>query len=463
MIARPPATTLRLPGSGLGRVFGGSALTDLSFLLALLPLWWALGVEQWLPTVALAAATLKLAVTRRRIVRSLPLALMLLLLVAMLASALFVTEAERYLSFARLFAVHLTGALAWIIVTTEARTWSAVRSLLVAVTVAMASAGVLGALGFLGVAELHFSSPFGYLLPDSIRRTDYGSVIAMRSTGGQAWFSLLGTYYRTNSVFLFSTMYAAALAITIPVAVFLATTTRGWRRVLVVLLVALLGLNLVFTTGRAALTGLVLGAVVYTYVRFRPWGRTVSFAAFVSIAAALAALVGPGRFVDAFEGVVVARGAGSVDARSLIYTETIRGALDRPLFGWGTERDIDVAGFRYPAGSHSLYLAVLFRHGIVGFALLLGLLASVWWTTAPARSPPGRPGDPARSFVAFGRWSLTAFLVFGISTVPDVDMTLHLIAWTCLAAVYAANRLHSTNPTAGTDADEHRSLVGVHS
>lgn len=463
MTAPPLALTLGPPRSLLGRAFGRSALTDLTVVIALLPLWWALGVEQWLPTLALAAATLKLAVTRRRIVRSLPLTLMLLLLVAMLASALFVTETERYISFARLFAVHLTGALAWIIVTTEARTWPAVRSLLVAVVVAMASAGVLGALGFLGLSELRFSSPFGYLLPESIRSTDYGSVIAVRSTGARAWFSLLGTYYRTNSVFLFSTMYAAALAITIPVAVFLTTTARGWRRVLVLLLVVLLGLNLVFTTGRAALTGLALGAVVYAYVRFGPWGRAVSFAAVVSISAALGVLVGPGRYVDAFEGIVFARGAGSVDARTLIYAETLRGALDRPLFGWGTERDIDVAGFRYPAGSHSLYLAFLFRHGIVGFALLLGLLASIWWTTAPARSPPGHPGDPARSFVVFGRWSLTAFLVVGISTVPDVDMTLHLIAWTCLASIHAANRIPATGPIAGTDADERRRLAGVHS
>lgn len=417
-------------------------LRDVELLILLFPLWWVLGVEQWIPTVILAWSALKLAVARRRFVISWTALWMSLLLGAMVASSLFIVETERYVTFARNLSVHLSAFLVLIVVLTEARSWRDVRRLLRAVAVAMAIAGVVGAIGFTRLADIRFASPFGALLPAWIRATDYGGTIAVRSIGSETWFAGLGSYVRVDSMFLFSTMYAAALALTIPVVAFLVETSRGSSRLAWASIGLLLLANLVFTTGRVSTLALLAGAAFFALVRLRALSRVVAGLLVAIGLVSTVAFVPPAAAGDTVETVVLARGSGSLNSRLLIYRETLEGVARRPALGWGTERDIDVEGFKYPAGSHSFYLATLYRHGAIGFMLLALLLASSWRGSRPvARSAADERLSDAQRFLYYGRWSLVALLVLGLTTVPDVDAFLYLMAWTVLGSVLATRRI----------------------
>ena len=429
-----------LPRSALAGPLLGPPLRDLQFLVLLLPVWWALGIEQFVPPVLLTWSVLKLAAARRRLAFTPTAVCMAALLIAMLASSLFIVDDGRYVSFARSFSVHLTALWVWLIVTTAVRDWRDVARLLRVVALAMAAAGVLGALGFLGIAELRFESPVGVLLPESLRATDYGSVVAVRSTGQRSWFAGLQSYYRTNSIFLFSTMYAAALALTIPVVAFLREVARGWARTGWTLLALLLAANLLFTTGRVAVIACVAGAAVYLAVRTGLRTRAMLAALGFALLAVLAVTTPASDAGETLEAAVLARGPGSLNARLQIYRETVAGIERRPLLGWGSERDIE--GLRYPAGSHSLYLGMLYRHGLIGLALFVAMLVATWRSSRPlAGTARGHAIGPPERFLLYGRWVFTALLVVGITTVPDVDATLYLIAWTLLAALVATRRL----------------------
>ena len=134
----------------------------------------------------------------------------------------------------------------------------------------------------------------------------------------------------------------------------------------------------------------------------------------------------------AVEATAFARGAGSVDARSAVYRSTVSGFLERPLLGWGTERDIP--GQRYPAGSHSTYLGVLYKHGLVGFVCLLGVLASGWLAIRPAAR---LEGTAAYDLLRFGQWTYVAVLLNGFTDVLDLDATTLILIYSIFGTLIA--------------------------
>jgi O-antigen ligase len=222
-------------------------------------------------------------------------------------------------------------------------------------------------------------------------------------------------------------MSATAMAAAIPLAVYgmLRADTR-WRRVFSGAAVVLLGAALLASTGRVAALGLASGGgvmLVALLVRKR-WTRTAF--AIVAVTALVGAVqyIGPAGVLNLADQLVYARGDGSVTSRTEVYRATLSGIAERPVLGWGTERDVE--GLLYPAGSHSYYLGVAYKHGLVGLCVLSALCWRLWRDSTPT----GAEHPKTRTLLMCARWTFMAVAVNAITDAPDLDAITLQAFWT---------------------------------
>jgi O-antigen ligase len=313
----------------------------------------------------------------------------------------------------------------------------------------MAIASIVGLLGTLSVWQPVFKSVLGQFLPPWILNTEYGGTIGYRSTGHYGWFAVLGPYFRVKSFFLFATLYASALAVSLPIALFLHSYARGkGEKLLLKGVILLLLVNLLFTTSRVATLSFLLGG--FYFLTFVSRKQRLSRWLLVFLVLAMGLILLADIFQDGssiiaetaaeyLERLAQARTSG--DVRMAVYGYTLAGVAQRPLFGWGTERD--VPEFHLPAGSHNHYLAVLYRHGIAGFLAFLGVLWSLWKETRPPAQKRGADlGNPLfAKLLQYGRWVIVTALLDGVATVPITDATTMVTVWLIFSLLIASNRL----------------------
>lgn len=436
---------LRLPFIDTGPLF------DLRWSLLLFPVWWVLGIEQFIWPVILLIATAKLLYLQHfKVIAVPPLKWFALYLLAILISSFFIVESFRWFTYIRNFGAYLAGFLIFLIITNRARSWKAIDKLVDALLIAMLIAGVAGVLAAIDVWRPEFQSIVGRLLPSAVADTNYGRLIVSRRLGGQGWFAGLGAYYRLSSLFLYGTHYASAIVFTLPFMFMRLDQKNIFKKIAVVLGIALLVVNLVFTTGRVAMVSL-LGGGLYFVIFHSLHRRTVR--ALLAICVTLLLLLtllfvllessypSPDnvttRVTDSLSGFLLARGSGSFTDRFAVYQSSLEGVASRPFFGWGTERD--VPGVRYPAGSHSEYVAVLYRQGLVGFILFIGLLWSSWRSTRPPSGTQSRL--PEGTLLRYGRWFFVTALLNSLAADPAIDTPVYVIVWCCLGLLVAASRL----------------------
>lgn len=421
-----------------------SPIEDLAWVIALLPVWWLLGLEQFMsPLVAILAAT-KVLATRRTVAWNPVLTALVVFLVPVAISVLFVSEPFRFVTYLRNGGMYLTAILIVFVVMQARDSEHAQRTLFPAIAFALAAAAFLGILGITGVWRPRFDGAIGAILPSALADTEYGARVIERRLGGAAWFSGLGNYFRVNGPFLYATMYAAAIAVAFPALLHVWRRARGLGRLAWVLVAALVLVNLAYTTGRVGAIALIVGAIVWWVATWQPSRRHVRAVALMTIAVLVVLLVPPGTWSEAIEATVLARGSGSVDDRTTIYLETLRGWSERPWFGWGTERDIvGRSGFRFPAGSHSMILGALYRHGIVGllaFFTVALVLAYQLRTVLTAASNRTTVAVARFEAMRAGAWTLAAATVISLTSVLDLDATVYVWTWTVLAVALRAAR-----------------------
>jgi O-antigen ligase len=205
-------------------------------------------------------------------------------------------------------------------------------------------------------------------------------------------------------------------------------------------------LNMVLSTSRVAVASTaVAGVAVLLFVaRGAPAHRRRLAGALAGVLAAAAigvVVAGPPAplpgVMEVVTAVQQARGPGSAAGRSAVYVATLDGWQDRPLLGWGTERD--VPGVPYPAGSHSHYLGLLYQQGAVGLLLYLGAMGATWRATTPA--------GPAASLLRAGRWSFLVVALDAVASNPSLDATALALIWLTFALLLAAARLHHPERT----------------
>jgi hypothetical protein len=410
-----------------------SSLTDLGLVILLLPIWWVLGLEQFVPSIILGLSCIKLMLLKGSTKRSPLLGLLLLLIMTQVASALFVIETERYITFLRTLSTYLTAFFVAYIVTNGAADRQAVYRLLRLTLILLVLTSVLGILVTVGVVRPQISSLAGSLLPESIQRTDYGGQIVNREMGNRTW--LFGAWrYRISTFFLYSNMYAVVLAAYIPVAIAFAARASGMVRLLWGLCTLLLLSNLLLTSSRTSIAALLLSGVTWWVITSGWLRRAVAISALTGAMVLLSLALPAGEAIDT---AINARGSGSASARSYIYSQTLLGVLERPVLGWGTERDsITNASFPYPIGSHSYYLGILYKHGIIGLVLLLSIYVFVWKRNSRSLRRKGSP-----QLALFAQWSLLAIAAIGVLTSLDLDLTVMLLVWVLFASCAALPQL----------------------
>lgn len=413
-----------------------SPVWDVRWLILLLPIWWFFGVEQFIWVLGFGWAALKSIVRcNGRIAWLAPQRWYFVFLVVCLISGLFIVESFRYITFARNFGTYLAAFFVFIVITNEVRSWEQIQSLINAGLFSLVISAVIGFLGVLQIWTPAFTSILGYVLPQSIAGTDYGSRIAIRTIGNWGWFIGLGRYFRLSSLFLFSTSYAAVLAFCLPFFVLSWRQQRGLKLMLSSGVLVLIAVNLFFTTARISFVAVLVGFIYFLLFSSRYRGLWRGAAIIVSLLLVAAVLTttlldtwdGENTLVVQFqqgvETFLQARGGGSFADRLTVYEYTLRGVMERPVFGWGTERDF--ADFRYPAGSHNQYLAILYHQGIVGFMVFLALLVTNWSCTRPVSSQQ----VAVSRFLRYGRWFFIVVLVNDLGTVPIVDATVYVLLW----------------------------------
>jgi O-antigen ligase len=420
---------------------GNNPLKDVYWMILLIPFWWILGIEQFIYPVILSLASVKIIITKRGIQADKLILFYVLFLIVYIISAFYVTEPERYLTFARNFGAYYSAVLILFIFYNERLEKKYCDLIIKAVVIVMIIAAIIGFLGITGIYRQRFTSLIGYFLPSFITNTTYGGLIANRSIGVYQWFILFGGYFRVTSMFLFSTFFASAIAIVFPLFWYKYRMSVSRRdKMILAFLILLLLINLAFTTGRIAIGSLFAGLVfIYFYhhvykIRMK---RILIHGGFILISFVILIAIFREDIHSILDAAIYARGEGSASSRLGVYKATLSGFLERPFFGWGSERD--VIGLRYPAGSHSNYLGILYKQGVLGFLLFLGIYVITWF-----RISSNEHLDPVLKRTIQGTFIIV--LLNGMTDVLDLDATTFIFAWLIFGlGIYGMNRTYKVS------------------
>ncbi|MFC2171023.1 O-antigen ligase family protein [Acidobacteriota bacterium] len=430
-----------------------SPIVDIGLLYLLLPIWWAIGIEQIIWPVGLVLIGLRVFSNLNFKIKLVPTTKWLFwFIIVHLLSGLFIVESFRWLTFARNLSTYVLAFLLVLILTNRIKSHGEIDYLLRRLIFVMTIASLVGLLGIFGIWRPNFQSLLGSFLPDWIVKTTYGGAIAFKETGQEDWFAGLGKYYRVNSFFNFATMYASALAISVPIALYHINRSRGlrakffWFFSLIVMVS-----NLLFTTGRVAIISLGLGATYFLFRYSESKKNVRALTAVVAFLAVFASLVmslregniPPSFYEENINRVVFSRGQGSFVSRERVYRQTLKGVMERPVLGWGTERDFPKS--RFPAGSHSYYLGILYKQGFIGLLIFMGIWFSLWRGTKPSKL--NRSADPSNRsklmLMHYARFVIMAAMINSLTDSLDLDATTMAVMWLIFALAISSHHIGS--------------------
>ncbi len=459
--------------------------TDLALAFALLPFWWALGLNQlvWAPLALLIYLKRTMVEKKLDHVR-----LATLIVVGAFVASYLATTAAWWVEDPGFFGHSLTfyyvelmyaAAAVFLVLAADCAASSERERLRVVAGIGAMGLGAcaVGALPYLGLHP-SYDAPVRFLLPEGLSSNEAGGAqiygwSVERSLGNTACFFGYEVF-RPRSLFTYATLYAAALAMVAPLQLYLAHRARRAALRLLWGAGALLSVvGLLLTTSRTVAAGLIVAGLVAAL----GWAAWAFFARRANRARLLLGLLGAlctgvallaagpwaagalasvagleecGRGREAVAaresllvedrdaasllraGVVDARG-GSLRDRLEVYRATLQRWPERPWLGFGTTRiDPEV---RYPLGSHSMYLGTLFQRGAVGLAALLALLGYASYRLVRGLLRPGEH----RPFLAFVAVSLLAGSMAGLANIFDLDASVQVLFWTLMGLAIGAS------------------------
>lgn len=417
---------------------------DLSYYLLLWPVWWALGIEQLLLPFFLGWEFLRALVQQQARFTLNRTALWALLLAIWSLVPVYSLDVEYLDLFVKEVATMTSQFfilfLFWNQVRTAGDWWRVARAVeILALYVA------LGSLIFLsGLWQGEFVSGVGRLLPDGLAESSsFFESIALRAFGGTD----PGSGVLIARVSSFSLKYSGLSMISlmlIPFTVWRIEANRGpWRLINLFTLIGLFA-SLFYAESRVAYAAFLAGLALYVALRsgmMRGHNKAFSLAAGIVAFAALLVLVyiAYSAVAEAFQLIVFDWRPGSFFVRFRIYEETLRLLPEHWLAGWGTSIRIPNAPSNYSAGTHSSYLGMLFQHGIVGLAIYLLVLLSLWRVVLTGLKRPNK------SRVEFTFWvAITAgLLAFNLREIADIwwwDQMSTIIVWSIWGLIVTAGR-----------------------
>lgn len=419
------------------------------WLYALLwPLWWALGIEQFLLPFFLLFEMVRFLMTANWRVRLNTTALLALLLALWWVVPIFWVDREFLDLFLRETATVWAQAFLLILFWNRIRTrrdWRlAVQALLIMAIYTAAAALIYVS----GVWRGSFLSLAGRVLPSSlIANSSFFSSIAIREFGSTAnEVGLLSQRLMAFSL-SFSALSMIALLL-IPIVYWRLQEARGVARLFYGGVAIGLVVGLFFTESRISYAAFMAAVGLYVILRLgllRGRNRPLTIALSLA-AAALALLVGyvlVETIIDTIQMTFIDLRPGSWLLRLNIYLVTLQLLPEHLIAGWGVPVRLPNLPSDYSAGTHSNYLGVLFQHGIIGLLLYIAIWLSVWQNVIRGLSRR----DHSRELALFWIAAATAFFAFNVREVADswlFDQSLTFVVWLWWGVALTAARCAAT-------------------
>jgi O-antigen ligase len=430
-------------------------MTDIILFFTLLPIWIALGIVQFFGPILMIFLFIKLLIKSAK--NNTPIkipflisTLMGLFLLSSLISSLMIQESYWRLVFIRTFIVYVAAFALLLVIINIIKNKQHLKTALWALSIMAFIAGIIGVFGLLNIIpdKMSFATPITKLLPESIRSSEFLSEILYPSISGyhQQFFGI--RVKRISSLFLFPNYFAAAIIIIFPFQVFLFNTTQGIKKLFVLLNSVLLLICLIFTYSRSAILGLFIGFIYFVYLQRRKKERQknqkLSHLAITVIVLVLVFLI------LTIISTMTQIKPMSIQARTTILKYTLHSWSESPIFGWGTQRNMEVVGESSslpPLGSHSTFLSLLYRYGLSGFILFLGILIFLFLELKGSFYD-----SPIDSFwLDFNTvcgWVFFANLVQAFLTVMDYDVVILFLIWMNWGFILVARRMLSKGDSA---------------
>jgi O-antigen ligase len=359
----------------------GLPLTPLKALFLFFPIWYLAGIGSFVWAFA-GLAMLLIVMTRTAIETPRGIGVWFLFVAWMLLSALQVDTTTRVLVFAYRASVYGAATVLFLYVYNTPRER------------ARRVAGIMG--GFFAIVVA--GGYLGLMFPGFTLVTPAERVLPTSLTANSWVYSLVHVHFaqiqslvvgeqavaRPDAPFPFTNEWGAVFVLTAPFAVIAAfsAATRLRRMAMRAVLVASL-VPLVLSGNRGA--WLTLGcALVYAAVRLAGRGRVRLLMALILVGL-LGALV---LFSTSIGSTVRSRSVHtqSNEGRLSIYTETIQGVADSPVFGHGVPELQSTDPNLPAAGTHGQLWDTLYSQGIPGAFLYVGFLVLMAWRTRRFRS-----------------------------------------------------------------------------
>lgn len=395
-----------------------TAMRQLCILLWSLPLIWVIGGERLLLpaiiVVALAPHLNRLTTIPRR---TFPLVIFLF---GYLASAVMISDKSRYITFTWDLIIYLSYTITILAIAKTVTSLEDLKRLLSTLYLSSIIIHLIGVSYFL-IGPLNFPTPLGFVLPSGIKNTQTGRTISIHSTGRELFF--MGINTRLSSIFVSSMQYAAAALITLPLYVYYIYNNKGASKLLAIMALPLALSGLFFAQGR---TALVLGACVllfyplyFSFTKIKGLNLAGLFSSIlIAISASIIALLLSLPYITStFNELFIEQRASSAKERFEVYEQSSQAILDSPLLGHGTQETVE--DLAVPLGSHNWYLAVLFKHGLIGFIPLIIFLASVLSTSIKNTFSTKTPALRSLSVMLF--FSTSAHLLLCLTAEPVID------------------------------------------
>jgi len=336
------------------------------YSIALLPLFWALGLGYF--TFPLASAPMGLGLLLMKPIRVPKGAGLWFLYVGwMLISALMLEPTvNRYLSFTLRAMIYIAATIVFLYVYNMPQKYLPTGRILgVLASIFVFSAIVGGYLGlFLG--EVRFNTPLSQVLPRSLLSNSFVNSV-VRPPFAQRQDFLGFPINRPAMPFSFTNDWGATLVPATFAAIAAAGRVRRFRRALPI--VALLAFIPMAISANRGLWIALIGAVFYVAIRRASTGQLVLAIRLVIVLVFAGALV----LVSPLGEVVGGRATSShsIDARGDIYTDVLERIPQSPILGFGAPL-ANPNPNRPAIGTHGMFWTALFSQGVPGMIFYVG-------------------------------------------------------------------------------------------
>jgi polysaccharide biosynthesis protein PslJ len=303
----------------------------------------------------------------------------------MLLSATQLDEARRWYAFSYRAVLYLSMTVMFVYVYNLPRAAVPARRIVLALTLFWATVVGFGFAALLA-PDVRLTTPVSQLLPAAIAANPFAQdLFSARLAQVQDFIGY--ALPRPAAPFTYTNEWGGAVGLLTPMALAgLGMLRRYLARNLVRLLLVASLVPIVVSANRGLWVGLGAG-LVYAAVRVALRGNARALVAIVGFLALVAALV----TLTPLERYVSDRLAHqhSNERRSSLGDQAVRGALERPLLGYGGPRESPDLPNAPEIGTHGQVYLVLFSQGVPGLALFCG-----WWLWALWVSHRGPTGPP---------------------------------------------------------------------